>query len=104
MTELICKSSTILVRTQFRYLVFIVLSSMLTGCQTTPKQEPIYMPAPQPIPTVDNTQAKCYQKYQIALEECQLILNHEKNLVVKDRQMVKCLSNKGFSSGMKSCE
>jgi hypothetical protein len=48
-------------------------------------------------------QNNCLQRYQIALLECQSFVSHEKNLLHKDKQMMKCLQNKHFSHGSQTC-
>lgn len=85
MTKPICKLNMVLM---FKSLIFLFA---LTGCATRNKT------------TNTINQDNCLQRYQIALLECQSFLLHEKNLLRKDNQMMKCLQNKQFDQGSQTC-
>lgn len=50
-----------------------------------------------------DTDYNCLERYRIALAECDSFLNGQVNPLIKDRQMIKCLANKGFLAGADSC-
>lgn len=47
---------------------------------------------------------ECLERYKIALQECKDFLSQERNPAIRDRQMIKCLSNKGFPDGVDNCQ
>jgi hypothetical protein len=45
----------------------------------------------------------CLAGYQVARQECESFLAHEKRLWVKDRQMAACLVAKAYPEGSATC-
>ncbi len=92
-----------------RVLSWVGLLFLLTmgGCASTPpcQECPSYQECPScpSCPTVDNCEPTCQMEYQSALKECDLLVGHESDPAVKDRQMGQCLQNKGFDSGFQTC-
>ncbi len=76
--------------------IFLLLSCLLfVGCGTTS-----YVTIPSNTTT---EKSNCYERYQIAIKECDSFLSQQINPAIKDRQMIKCLSIKGFSKGLDGC-
>ena len=79
---------------RYKFL-FLLGCVIMAGCAT---HSPPVSPSPE-----RGERAECYQKYQIALNECAHFLREESDLAIKDQQTIKCLSNKDFSKGIESC-
>ena len=52
----------------------------------------------------NNCLASCKNDYQIALAECNSFLQSDDRLVERDRNMIKCLTNKGFPNARETCD
>ena len=100
MKEPICKLNMGLMSMAYKQLITLMTLCLvvLLGCSS---KAPMQRFTPSESLRTDST--NCLQKYQIALLECQLFVSNEKNLSKKDKQTIKCLNNKHFPSGMKSC-
>ena len=79
----------------YKVLIIICLLILNLGCADNIKDKP------QEIKT--ESLEGCYQRYQISLQECDSLLRGQHNQYIQDKQMKKCLSNKGFPKAIDSC-
>jgi|GEM_PF-3303779 len=47
---------------------------------------------------------ECLKRYEIALQECRDFVSPVRNPALKDRQMIQCMSIKGFPNGLSDCK
>jgi len=83
-----------------------MLCVMISGCSSTSSIESHQQisKAPEDELVEINRKIECLKRYSIALQECQEFLGQERNLAIKDRQMIKCMSIKGFPNGADNCK
>lgn len=100
-----------------RVLLISICATVLTGCEASlptvapsqPQIVVVYRDNIRYVPSQENSYQNsekliCLQKYNIALNSCNLYFRGEENGAAFQNNIVACLANRGFPQGSKNCE